>query len=171
MIELLIAMTILLGGLTGYLRSIVSSMELGRTNGETAIAVAALQSALEDIAAEDFSDVFARYNGDDADDPGGVGTAPGPSFDVDGLSARPEDADGLVGEIDFPTPPGAGGTLAENPGTSFPGMPRDLNVDGDAADGNVNADHVLLPVRIRLRWRSASGHDRAIEGRTILLRR
>jgi hypothetical protein len=37
------------------------------------------------------------------------------------------------------------------------GMPRDLNGDGVVDASNHDVDYTLLPVLVRVRWRSASG--------------
>jgi hypothetical protein len=73
------------------------------------------------------------------------------------LSALDGDADGLPGEVIFPAVAGAAGQLREDAAMPELGMPRDLNGDG-AVDANDHAlDYTLLPVIVRVRWRTASG--------------
>ncbi len=139
--------------------SLVASISLKATNRETHLARLAAQSALDRIRGETFANAFRLFNANPADDPGIAGSAPGNSFVVPGLSPQPGDPDGRVGEILFP---GNGNTLREDTVDAGLGLPRDLDGDGivDAADHAAN--YVLLPVRVRLRWRGETG-NRQIE--------
>jgi hypothetical protein len=165
MVELMIATLAVMIGLSAFLRSIVGSLHLARNNRNTAIAAEATRGMVERLRSEDPSLVFAMYNGDVTDDP--VGGAPGRHFAVEGLRTIESDADGFVGEILFPTPTPDSGRLVENPGTDFPDLPRDMNLDGDATDVDVSADYQLLPVILRLQWRGAQG-DMTYEVSTLI---
>lgn len=44
------------------------------------------------------------------------------------------------------------------------GMPRDLNGDGDSADGAVGAEAKLLPVVVRVRWQTPAGQRELVHG-------
>lgn len=167
MVELVMTLTLVLVGLSGFLHALVGSMKLGRSNRTSAVATEALQAALEELASVPFNEVVRRYNADPADDPGGAGSAPGDAFSVNGLPPQPDDVDGMVGEIVFPFT--AAGELTEAPAAGFPGMPRDLNLDGDTTDTGV-VDYKILPVLVRLRWRDAAG-DREAFAKTILIER
>ena len=136
-------------------RRIVAAVNrLAPVNRETARAVDSARSMLEAVRAEEFADVFALYNDDPADDPAGAGTAPGAGFAAFGLGARTNDADGLVGAVEFPT---IGGELREDIIDASLGMPRDLDGDGviDALDHS--GDYEVLPFRVRLDWSGATG--------------
>ena len=150
-------------------QSTISSMRLAETNRESALAVAFLRQAVEDLQAQDFDDIYALYNTDPADDPDGAGTAPGANFAVEGLSAQDGDADGMVGEIEFPTLTDAFGDLQlrEDVVDADLGMPADLNGDGVVDDLNHAADYELLPVRVRLSWTGTNG-PRTIEIATLV---
>jgi hypothetical protein len=163
MVEVAIATVLLLFALGGLSTTVVSSLRLADSNGELAVASAAVHQVAERLQAEEFATLWARYNGDAADDPGGAGTAPGPGFVVDGLRAVPGDPDGLVGEIRFPDLT-AGGVwqLREDVVDASVGMPRDLNADGVVDAFDHGDDYVLLPVSVRLEWRDAAG-DRNVE--------
>ena len=155
LIEVAIGTVILTVAITGLLCVIVSYSRLVQTNRESAIAQQAAREMIEKLQDGTFSQVFALYDANAADDPAGAGTAPGKDFVVKGLNAAPGDADGKVGEVIFPT---VGNALREDVADADLSMPRDLNADGltDAADHATN--YRLLPVRIRLRWRGATGN-------------
>ena len=122
---------------------------------------------IERLQAEPFAQVFARYNDDPADDPGGAGTGPGADFDVSGFTAWTNDADGLAGEIVLPTTALAPGVLREDVVDTSLGMPRDLNGDGVVDANDHSSDYRLLPVLVRIRWQNASGRN-SVEFKTML---
>jgi hypothetical protein len=70
-------------------------------DGES-LAVQAARGVIEEIRETPIERVFALYNTDPQDDPGGQGTAPGGAFAVDGLGPIDGDPDGLVGAVMFP---------------------------------------------------------------------
>lgn len=167
LVETVMVLTVLLLALSGFLRAMLGATHLNRSNETTAIAMEALRTELERISGEPFAELFVRYNDNPADDPA-LGTSPGKDFAIAGLDPTPDDPDGLPGEILFPLGAGAG-TLSETTG-DFPGLPRDLNLDGDAADADVTADHVLLPIVVRARWRDSAGMH-TVEFRSLLVER
>lgn len=158
-VELLVGMTVLAVALL-ILSSVVSSMAQQRAvNRETSLAVAAARNTLETLRSQDFGLLFALYNADPSDDPGGAGSAPGQRFAIAGLQPMPEAADGLQGEIVFPTvdDPLDGQQLREDVVLRALGMPRDLSGDNviDALDHGHG--YFILPVQIRVRWQSPYG--------------
>lgn len=134
-----------------------------RVNWETSLAANATRIVIEDMRNEDLEQVFALYNADGADDPSGIDTAPGNRFAVPGLPADPDAADGLVGEVFFPTvdaalpgdPPSI--ELRESLVDRALGMPRDLNGDNIIDGADHAGDYIALPVRVELRWRGLYG--------------
>ena len=164
-LELLIALAVMLLGLSGLVSVLLENLALGDQARSMGIAVQASRSRLEQLQGADLSTTFANFNDFAGDDP--VGGAPGSDFAVPGLDPDPADGDGMSGEIVFPVAAGGPGTLSET-GPAFPGMPRDLNLDGDAVDADVTADFGMLPVVLRLRWRAASGAIQRYEVSTIL---
>lgn len=162
-------LTIAAGGL---MSSIVASMALNRVNNETGLAQAYARRAIERMKGVDFADVFATFDKNPADDPSGVGTAPGANFEAFGLEPLATDLDGRPGEISFPTVDFGGvAQLREDVSDPALGMPRDLNGDGlppDALDHA--ADYRVLPVRVRVQWRGATG-PRSITIETLLTSR
>jgi len=154
LLDVLVAMTVLVVAIAGLASSLVSTLRLSRVNEETALADDAARALAARIRGSDFRDIFALYNATPVDDPLAT-PAPGPDFDVPGLDARTNDADGFVGRVLFPVGPGE--TLREDAVDASLGMPRDLDGDGvvDAADHS--GDYVLLPVTIRLDWRGPAG--------------
>ena len=160
-----VVVTIALAGFTASLRS---SQAASGTSQECSIAQHAARTVVEQLQAERFIDVFALYNGDGADDPDGAGTGPGPFFPVEGLTLEEGDADGFAGEIVFPVTGVTPGELHENVVLPQLSMPRDLNGDG-AIDGDDHAgDYQLLPVIVRVEWRSSSGQPSTYQLRTLL---
>jgi type II secretory pathway pseudopilin PulG len=167
LLEVVMATSFLTIGVVTFAQALLMAVRAQSMNRERAIATQAARQLVERMRSETFSNVFRRYNTTGADDPGGPGTAPGASCAVTGLRPRDGDADGLAGEILFPVAAGAPGVLRENVADLALGTPRDL--DGDlAVDG---ADHTnnyrMLPVVVRVRWRSPAGNA-VVDLRTML---
>jgi prepilin-type N-terminal cleavage/methylation domain-containing protein len=158
LIELMVALAVFVLGVLGFTRTMVAMERAQLAARESARATQAARTILERIQAEAFPEAFRRYNGSGADDPGGVNTAPGKNFEVQGLSARPGDPDGMPGEVLFPSPDGQPLVLSESVVDARWGMPRDLNGDGVVTAGaNYATEYSLLPVRVRVEWLSAAG--------------
>ena len=165
LIEVTVVITVLTVAMGMLSKTIYSMSKLGPVNGETARAIQEARSILEELRSQDFENVFSLYNADPADDPGGVGTAPGSGFVVNGLNVRPGDADGMIGEILFPE---TGGDLREDVVDVRLGMPRDLNGDSAVDAGDHGGDYELLPVLVRLEWTGVTG-DRSLDMYTLLV--
>lgn len=167
LIEVLVAISVASIALTSLAATIASSRMATTTAHEVTLAKEAARLTLESMKSEPLAQVFARYNGTDEDDPGGVGTGPGNGFAVDGLEPVEGDEDGLPGEIVFPEGAFAG-TLREDLKDPKLGLPRDLNRDGvvDAADHS--GDYRLLPVLVRVVWQSKGGPAQ-VEFKTLLV--
>jgi hypothetical protein len=146
-------------------QSIVQASRVQQVNEETARASEAAARQIEILRSETFSQVFARYNAASSDNPG-TGASPGGGFAAASLAAVPGDADGRAGEIVFPVNVSNTTQLSES-ASGFPGFPRDLNLDGDTSDTTLTAVRVL-PVIVRVRWRSAGGGTRSFEIATTL---
>lgn len=165
MVELTIIMVVLLVAVGGTLGSISSFVVLSDSSWERSIAYAAAQRAVEEMQAEPFQEIFARFNTSAADDPAG---AQGPSFTVTGLDARDGDADGMVGRILFPVDPATPAELHEDLVDASFGFPRDLTGDNVADALDHANDYEVLPVQVRVEWRGKSGGNRFVEIETIL---
>jgi len=128
-------------------------------NREIVIASNEARNMVERMRNEEFADVFALFNADPLDDPGGAGTAPGNSFAVDGIQVEAGDPDGFAGEIVFPTIEVVPGTfeLREDVVDAELGMPRDLNGDSIIKVDDRSGDYILLPVVVRVRWTGNGG--------------
>lgn len=149
----MILMTIAVGGLVG---SVTWGLKLQQSNRESALAAQAAREILAELRTVPFADIFATWS-------------VAPNIAVDTLNARPDDADGMVAELIFPTAAGAGGPmLMENVDMPTLGMPRDLN--GDALEDGADhaTDYVILPVTLRLQWRGTAG-DAQQEYHTVLM--
>ncbi|MBL8862463.1 MAG: hypothetical protein JNK02_10685 [Planctomycetes bacterium] len=168
LVELAFGITILIVGVLGFAQTLVSMERAQMRTREAGRATEAARAMLERIQAEAFPEAFRRYNDLPDDDPGGAGTAPGALFAVPGLSPRPGDADGFVGRVIFPSPPGSPGELRESVVDAALGMPRDLNGDGVIhATASYATDYEILPVRVRVEWLSAAGAGQ-VELSTVL---
>jgi len=158
-VELSVVLVILLVALLIF-SSTVSGMAKQRTvNRETGLAVNAARNMLESLRSQDFAQVFALYNTDPADDPGGAGSAPGARFAVEGLKEAADAPDDLEGEVQFPVlvVPATGLALREDIEDRGLGMPRDLSGDNKVDDQDHGDSYYILPVRVRVRWNSPNG--------------
>jgi hypothetical protein len=165
----LIAVLVLVMALTAFTRSLTGTVQLSRSNRESSLAMEGARRAIEELYAADFAQVYALYNENPADDP--PSGAPGPGFAVAALAPQSGDADGLVGEVRFPTAgSGPGLELREDGADAALGMPRDL--DGDLAiDGADHAgDYRFLPVEVTVRWQGRSG-AKQLALQTVLVNR
>lgn len=158
-VELSVVLVILLVALLIF-SSTVSGMAKQRTvNRESALAVSAARNMLESLRSQDFEQVFALYNTDPADDPGGAGSAPGARFAVEGLKEAADSPDELEAEVLFPVvdDPDTGLALREDVDDRGLGMPRDLSGDNRVDDQDHGDGYFVLPVRVRVRWNSPNG--------------
>jgi len=164
LVEVMVAFSVLT--VSVYLvSSTIASASMDRvTKRQMSIAAEAARSKIETMRAETFSQLFARYDADPSDDPGGPGTAPGPHFAIEGLSPVPGDPDGMPGEVLLP---GMGPTLREDAVDPVHGLPRDLNGDILIDDQNHAGNYLVLPVGVRVEWLSPNG-KRKVEMFTML---
>jgi hypothetical protein len=169
MIELMLVASVLLVTLLFFSQSIGSTAALTGVNRETGLATEAAREVMERMqGTDDFALVFRLFNDFPDDDPDGPGTAPGASFAVAGLDPTEDDPDGLVGEIRFPTVPGAAGPeLREDVVDDALGMPRDLDGDGLVDGVDKKGTYRLMPVEVSLRWRGKTG-VRSLQLQTLL---
>lgn len=169
LIELMVSFSALMVILLGFSRLLLSSRMASSTTHEATLAKEAARGMLERLEAADFSQVFALYNEDGADDPAGANSAPGKGFAVPGLAAPEGDADGLPGEILFPV---QAGQLREDLGKTWLFGPiDDLDCDGNplGPDADDHAgDYCLLPVVVRVQWSGAGRNNGTVEFRTVL---
>lgn len=164
MVELMVALSIMT--VCGYLLSstITATMAHRVAEREMAVATRAIQNVFEDMRNEEFGLVYALYNDDPNDDPGGTGTAPGRNFLVDGLAPLAGDPDGFVGAVVMPSPSGA---LREDVEDAELSLPRDLNGDAKIDDGDHASDYIVMPVRVVVEWNGYAG-PRRLEMFTML---
>ena len=165
-------MPVLLVAVTLFSGSLVSMMKQRAVNREAAAAAYDIQSLFERMRNEDLEDVYALYNANPMDDPGGPGTAPGNTFAVFGLES-PQGPDVPVGrvllpEVDtaaFGDPPAW--QLREDLQDGDLGLPRDLNRDHVVDDQDHALDYAMLPVVARVQWVGEFG-VRELEMYTLL---
>jgi len=157
LLEILIAVAVFLVAFGALTSSLVASSRLVHGNRESTLALEAAQSAVARLRGVPFGEVFARFNADPSDDPGGFGTAPGSAFAVRGLDPRRGDEDGLCGELQFP---GDGWSLREDELDRGLGMPRDLSGDAAVDQDDHRDGYTVLPVRVRVDWQGQGGRRR-----------
>ncbi len=156
LIEIIIGLAVVVIAILGIMSALVSASRVDEATAEQVRALNGCKTMIETMRQVPFAEVWARFNSNPADDPGGAGTAPGSNFAITGLRAQPGDGDGMPGQIIFPE---TGGNLSETAIDARLGMPvaKDLNGDNDAVDVNVNTTYLILPVRVVVDWQSASG--------------
>lgn len=160
LVEVAVAATILAIAVGGLVGTVIYTMRLARVSEERTTAQQAAVAMGDFFYSVDFANIYASFNDDPADDPGGAGAAPGSGFAVPGLNVQVGDADGFVGRVIFPTVTEVGGTtqwLREDFEDDDLGMPRDLNADGDIDDLDHSADYSVLPVTVRIQWTGGGG--------------
>ncbi len=162
LIELSIAMAIFIVATGMLLQLIASGKSLRETARQEWLATSEAQNVLERMRSLPFRDVARSYDADPANDPNGPGTAPGPWFQAAGLTPLASAVDGAIGEVLLPvvnmgTVVAPDWQVREDQGEPLLGMPRDLN--GDAVTGSLDcsADHTILPILVRVRWRGRFG--------------
>ena len=101
-IELLVVMAVMTVAVTMFTSMVVHTARQRGINRENAIASNAARTQVELMRNEPFRDIFALYNEEPDDDPGGAGTAPGNRFEVFGLTPLPNTPDDMVGQVFFP---------------------------------------------------------------------
>lgn len=147
LLELVVVMAILAVSLSMFATTLGASMRLDPVSLDKAVAAEAARTQLEEMRNHPFAQIFALYNDNPNDDPGGAGTAPGSHFFVKDLT--PVSAGTLVGRVTFPT---VGNQLREDVVDSNLGTPRDLNGDGAIDGDDHSADRIILPVRVTIEW-------------------
>ena len=164
LVELAVSITVLAFALCAAASTVITTGALNQKNHETEVARRAAENMIEVLRNTDFTRVFQTYNSATSDDPNGAGTAPGNLFAVKGLTPLPGAPGGVAGQIFFPS---AGPALYENVNDASLGMPRDLNADGVVDAANHVGDNHVLPVRVRVQWKSKNG-PRTVELSTLL---
>ena len=155
--EVMLALSILVVAVGGTLGTLNAYVRLDQQTAQKALALRAAEMQLERLQSEPFGELFERYNSDSTDDPAGVLPSPGEHFAVEGLDVQPGDADGFVGQIRFPEDPAAPGVVREDLVDRELGTPLDLNLDGVVDGADHTFDHVILPVRVEIRWAGPAG--------------
>lgn len=175
LVEIVVALSVLVVAASIFCQTLLSTARMRHLNRENGLAADAARVVLERMRNEPFLEIYRDFNEDPKDDPGGNGTGPGRYFDVPGL----EPLDGLqarVGSVSFPSmtvqvPSGGGGKkgvavggatvtqwhLREDVVDAGLGMPRDLNGNNVVDTATHSSDYLLLPVRVRLEWKSGTG--------------
>jgi hypothetical protein len=177
-LEVLVTLSILVVAGSLFCQMLVSGRRIRLVNHEKTLAADAARVVLERMRNMPFLEVYRAYNEDPKDDPGGNGTGPGSTFGVEGLD--PLDGASAVGKILFPSKMvqvagggggggktglfGGGGIvgetyyhLHEDLVDARLGLPRDLTGDNKVDDQPHSSVYLLLPVCVRLEWKSGTG--------------
>ena len=161
LLELTIAMVVIILSIMALVSALLESTRIDRITREDTLAMNAARQMVETLrSTATFTEIYRTYNGNPADDPGGISTGAGPHFAVVGLTPQTGDPDGFVGKIEFP---GDGGdlfanTLQEDVQDPDFDMPRDLDgLNGFPDTGDHSADYGILPVRILIEWDGIRG--------------
>ena len=182
LVEIVVVFTLMTVALAMYASTSISTAKMRSMGRESAKASDAARTVIERMHNVEWRQLYATFNADPADDPGGPGTAPGNRFEVPGLEPVTGAESTFVGEIVFPAEEIEVQTIVElgrldeggNPiapvletktllqlREDFEddrlGMPRDLNGDNVIDDLEHAGDYVVLPVRVRVTWAGRLG--------------
>ena len=153
-----VVLAVVVGSFLGVLASL---RELEDSNRELSLAYMEMERAVEEIRTQNFDEVFAMYNADTSDDPGGMPEVPGSTFTLQGTLGH--EAEGSAqGTIRFPVDGKDGTYLREDLDAPEFGLPRDLNGDGVIDGQNHNEDFVILPMIVRIEWTGGTS-NRSVE--------
>ncbi len=133
LVEVMIALTVLTVGVLGFMISFQANFRATREMGYRDLAQASLETAAEELGAEDFATVYAAYQGSTFAAPGLVG---------------PDGNPALV-RVNFEV----------NETTLAAGYGPVADIDGDGAKNttNASASYVLLPTRLSLSYQMSYG--------------
>lgn len=159
LLEIMIALAVVAILFLAMMSLIYSTNRYSQMNREQTVALNAARAMVELARNQEFGKILALYNDDPADDPAGKGTAPGPHFDVPGLTVRKGDKDGKAGRIEFPT---VGGELREDVTDPFLELPHDLNGDDKVDAVDHRGDYKILPVTIVVEWRGIGDESKFV---------
>ncbi|MFN0206958.1 MAG: prepilin-type N-terminal cleavage/methylation domain-containing protein [Planctomycetota bacterium] len=154
LIEVTIALVVATATVFLLTSTIGSTVNVSASKYERARAVDAARNLFELMRSLPASELFARYNHEPSDDPGGAGTAPGAHFAIEDLSPLDTDLDGFPGEVLLPA---KFAPLREDVQNTALGFPRDINGDSVVDDKDHASDYIILPVCIRVEWKGKSG--------------
>ena len=146
LVEAMVTLTIIVVSIGFTWSSIASMSSYTDSAAESSVARAAISEILTDMRTTPLAEVFTDFNG--------VG------IDVEGLDPQPDDADGAVGRVVFPTAGATNERLIENLDAPEFGLPFDLNLDGAIDGDDRSGDYRLLPYQIFLEWRGKTGNRR-----------
>ncbi len=163
LIEVMLASAVTLVSVVSYLATIVKVDDLRRSSENMSRALEGARLKLAELQLTPFDELVRRYDAVEENDPGGPGTASGPTFAVAGL-ARLDGPATPVGEVVLPLD--GAGALREDLALPELGLPRDVNGDGVIDSIDHSNDGVLMPVLVRVRWDSKG--PQSVELKTLL---
>ena len=165
LVEVMIVMTVMVVAAGIFSRMVAATTRLRTVNRENRIAVSAARDALEGMRDNPFGDIFALYNPDPSDDPGGAGTAPGNLFEVTGLELLANSTTGFQLEVIMPSlPPGTPsqleGTKWDRSGEAEGGV----GLGGGGPLGGEGDEGGEAPVPVGTTWELREDFDNALLG-------
>ncbi|MDZ4774786.1 MAG: hypothetical protein SGI72_16800 [Planctomycetota bacterium] len=165
LVEAVVAATVLVIGVLGYVASVTTGNRLMLQNRETRRAYTAAQTVFAEMQSQSIEDVFANYNSTTSDDPAGATRSPGNRFTAAGVGVCASGSTDGAGAVRFPSKDGT--TLREDIVDAALGMPRDLDGDGVISSGPLTKPPLILPVEVTVKWQS-SGGEREVTVRKFL---
>jgi len=169
LVELVVALPIMALALALFLGATSAAKEVRQVQRQNTVVAEEARIVLERMRNEDWSELYALYNADPADDPEGAGTAPGNHFSIAGFGP-PGGVEGEpVGEIIMPAFSHAllGWQLREDKKNELLGMPRDLTGDELVDTYSHAGDYTLMPIIVRVVWQGPCG-ERRLEVQTVM---
>ena len=150
----------------------VSNSNLNKANVAGADATAVMRQVVEELESRPFEEIYARFNGNPADDPDGAGTARGSQFTLQpghaaafldtGTPAPAAPERGIsrttVFDVEITFPEDENGLLSEEVVAPMWGSQSwDIDGNGEVSVGDRSADYKLLPVGVRVTWTDPDG--------------
>lgn len=152
----MIALGILVISIIGMISVITYTTQANEVNRENMAAMRAAEAKIDEMQQYKTEEIFERYSAMPSSQwtLAGLHNLQNVNNTVPTLGAQP----GGTITIAFPV---NGTNLAESgtfPGeTAVEAIAQDLNINGTVGDTNVNADYVLLPVKITVAWTGVKG--------------
>jgi prepilin-type N-terminal cleavage/methylation domain-containing protein len=177
-VEVVMAMAIIAIALLALMSSVISSMSLVEVNRQESLAMNAARQKFAEMQSTPLGSCFATFKNTAFDVPGIATANAGRIYFPMSASGNLDETVTTVSNFHASTPPSIQ-TISDfklatttsgvpaNPLLAYAGryVPRDMNLDRDANDTNVNGEYVLLPVKIRIRWESIQGEKDPDDGR------
>lgn len=159
-LEVMLALAMIMIGLTAMTTTTLATHKLRRSDSDRQLAVAALESLLEEVQV--VAESTPKDGTDWASQVLATFAAPADRFPVLGLD--PWDGEPSVLSVEILS----NETLSDDTLGFNLGMPRDLDNDGASDNPDVTDTARMLPVIVRARWQSSAGDRELVQGAYLL---